>query len=122
VLENGLVGRDHYLFLSFFNQLGIHKNILNVNQREGGVDNYWESRPSQHLDDPHDWQPLHKTQIYDFTWSFKHVARCVKLRLPLRTKNHLRNISDWAEWNLLKTLVKEATSGTVVRAPMTDYS
>jgi hypothetical protein len=29
---------------------------------------------------------------------------------------------DRVEWNLLKTLVKEATSGTVVRALMTDYS
>jgi hypothetical protein len=89
---------------------------------------YWESRPSQHLDNPHDWRPLHNTQMYaispsyDFTWSFKHVARCVKLRQRLRTQNHLRKILDRAEWNLLKTLVKEATSGTVVRALMTDYS
>jgi hypothetical protein len=89
---------------------------------------YWESRPNQHLFDPHNWRPLHNTQMYailpsyDFTWSFKHVARCVKLRQPLRTRNHLCKISDWAEWNLLKTLVKEPISGTVVRALMTDYS
>jgi hypothetical protein len=89
---------------------------------------YWKSRPSQHLEDPHDWRPSHNTQMYailpsyDFTWSFKHATRCVKLRQPLRTRNHLREISDRAEWNLLKTLVKEATSGTVVRALMTDYS
>jgi hypothetical protein len=59
---------------------------------------------------------------YDFTWSIKHATRCVKLRQPLRTRNHLREISDRAEWNLLKTLVKEATSGTVVQVLMTDYS
>jgi hypothetical protein len=40
----------------------------------------------------------------------------------LRSWNHLRRTSDRAEWNLLKTLVKEATSGTVVRVLLTIYS
>jgi hypothetical protein len=38
-----------------------YKYITSTNIREGL---YWESRPNQHLVYPHDWQPLHNTQMY----------------------------------------------------------